>query len=107
VSLGKVCEGLLRLQKERSKLMDQGKLLKETRLGVGLVSNSIFLNGDIGIMGLVLPNFGKKIIMSSTSVYLLLYFLVQLCLCVIHCDVLCCLVYIGLSMSLEVLCLSL
>jgi hypothetical protein len=60
VSLGKVCEGLLRLQKERSKLMDQGKLLKETWLGVGLVSNSIFLNGDIGIMGLVLPNFGKK-----------------------------------------------
>jgi hypothetical protein len=37
--------------------------LKETRLGVGLVSNSSFLNGDIGIKGLVILNFGKQIIM--------------------------------------------
>jgi hypothetical protein len=51
VSLRKVCEGRLRLQKERSKLVDQGKWLKETRLGVGLMSNSSFLNGDVGITG--------------------------------------------------------
>jgi hypothetical protein len=49
VSLGKVCEGQLHLRKERSKLVDKGKWLKETRLRVGLVSNSSFLNGDIGI----------------------------------------------------------
>jgi hypothetical protein len=59
VSLGKVCEGQLRLQKERSKLVDRGKWLKETQLGVGLVSNSSFLNGDVGITGLAIPNFDK------------------------------------------------
>jgi hypothetical protein len=59
VWLGKVCEGPLRLRKERSKsLVEWEKWLKETRLGGGLVSNSIFLNGDVGIMGLVIPNFG-------------------------------------------------
>jgi hypothetical protein len=51
VSLGKVCEGGLHLLKERSKLVDRGKWSKETRLEVGLVSNSSFLNGDVGIMG--------------------------------------------------------
>jgi hypothetical protein len=35
------------------------KWLKETWLGVGLVTNSSFLNGDIEIIGLVIPNFGK------------------------------------------------
>jgi hypothetical protein len=50
--------------------------LKETRLGVGLVSNSRFLNKDVGITGLVIPNFGKQIIESSSSVYLSLYSLV-------------------------------
>jgi hypothetical protein len=60
VSFGKVCEGSLHLQKERSKsLVEWGKWLKDTRLGVGLVSNSSFLNGDVGIMGLVILNFGK------------------------------------------------
>jgi hypothetical protein len=59
VSLEKVCEGQLRLRKERSKLVDRGKWLKETQLGVGLVSNSSFLNGDVGITGLAIPNFGK------------------------------------------------
>jgi hypothetical protein len=59
MSLGKVCEGQFRLRKERSKLVDRGKWLKETRFGVGLVSNSIFLNEDVGITGLVIPNFGK------------------------------------------------
>jgi hypothetical protein len=39
VSLGKVCENRLHLRKERSKLVDRGKWLKETWLGVGLVSN--------------------------------------------------------------------
>jgi hypothetical protein len=39
LSLRKVGEGRLHLQKERSKLVDQGKWFKETRLGVGLVSN--------------------------------------------------------------------
>jgi hypothetical protein len=33
--------------------------LKEIRLDVGLVSNSNFLNGDVGITKLVIPNFGK------------------------------------------------
>jgi hypothetical protein len=51
VSLGKVCECQLHLQKERSKLVDREKWLKETRLGVGLESNSSFLNGDVGIIG--------------------------------------------------------
>jgi hypothetical protein len=59
VSLGKVYEDQLRLWKERSKLVDRGKWLKETRLGVGLVSNSNFLNGDKGITGLVILNFGN------------------------------------------------
>jgi hypothetical protein len=64
VSLGKICEGRLRLRKERSKLVDQGKWLKETRLGVALVSNSSFLNRDVRITWLVIPNFGKQLIVS-------------------------------------------
>jgi hypothetical protein len=64
VILGKVCEGRLRLWKERSKLVDQEKWLKQTRLGVSLVSNSNFLNGDVGITGLMILNFGKQIIVS-------------------------------------------
>jgi hypothetical protein len=87
VSLGKVCEGWLRLRKERSKLVDRGKCLKETQLGVGLVSNSSFLNGDIGIMGLVILNFGKQIIMSPL-VDFPLYLLVLLCFHIICCGVL-------------------
>jgi hypothetical protein len=60
VSLEKVCEGSLRLRKERSKsLVEWGKWLKETRLRVGLVSNSNFFNRGIGITGLVIPIFGK------------------------------------------------
>jgi hypothetical protein len=107
VSLGKVCEDRLHLQKERSKLVDQGKWLKETRLGVGLVSNSSFLNGDIGIMGLVIPNFSKQIIVSPLF-YFPLYLLVLLCFRVISCDVLYGLVnivYIYLCVSLEVHCI--
>jgi hypothetical protein len=64
VSLGKVCEGWLHLRKERSKLVDREKRLKETQLAVGLVSNSSFLNGDVGITGLVIPNFSKQIIVT-------------------------------------------
>jgi hypothetical protein len=84
VSLGKVYEGLLRLRKERSKsLVEWRKWLEETQLGVGLVSNSSFLNRDIGIMGLVILNFGKQIIVSldllstlpSSSIVLLRYIL--------------------------------
>jgi hypothetical protein len=59
VSLRKVCEGRLHLRKKRSKLVDRGKWLKETRLRVVLVSNSIFLNGDVGNTGLVILNFSK------------------------------------------------
>jgi hypothetical protein len=66
VSLGKVCEGHLRLRKETSKLVDYGKRLKGTRLGVGLVSNSIFLSRDVEITGLVILNFGKQIIVSPS-----------------------------------------
>jgi hypothetical protein len=91
VSLGKVCEGRLRLQKERSKLVDRGKWLKETHLGVGLVSNSSFLNEDVGITGLVIPNFGKQIIVSPL-VDFLLYLLVLLCFHIISCGVIYCLV---------------
>jgi hypothetical protein len=36
----------------------------ETRLGVGLVSNSSFLNRDVGIMGLLILNFDKQDIVS-------------------------------------------
>jgi hypothetical protein len=88
VSLGKVCEGPLHLRKERSKsLVEWGKWLKETRLGVVLVSNSSFLNGDIGITRLVILNFGQQIIMSPL-VYFSLYLLVLLCFRVISCGVL-------------------
>jgi hypothetical protein len=51
VSLGNVCEGPLHLRKERTKLVDREKWLKETHLGVGPVCNSIFLNENVGIMG--------------------------------------------------------
>jgi hypothetical protein len=53
------------------------------------MSNSSFLNRDVGITGLVIPNFGKQIILSlsylpsallSSSIVLLLYIL-----CVLHC----------------------
>jgi hypothetical protein len=59
VSLRKVCKGWLHLRKGRSKLVDQEKWLKETWLGVGLMSSSIFLKGDVGITRLVIPNFSK------------------------------------------------
>jgi hypothetical protein len=92
VSLGKVCESPFHLRKERSKsLVEWGKWFKETRLGVGLVSNSSFLNGDVGIMGLVILNFGKQIIV-SLLIYFPLYLLVLLCFRVISCGVLYCLV---------------
>jgi hypothetical protein len=65
VSLGKVCKGPLHLRKERNKsLVEWEKWLKETRFGVDLVSNSSFLNGDVGITGLVILNFGLQIIVS-------------------------------------------
>jgi hypothetical protein len=91
VSLGKVCEGQVRLRKERSKLVDRRKWLKETRLGVGLMSNSSFLNEDVGITGLVILNFGKQIIVSPL-VDFPLYLLVLLCFHIISCGVLYCLV---------------
>jgi hypothetical protein len=92
VSLGKVCEGLLPLRKERSKsLVEWGKWLKETRLGVGLVSNSSFLNGDVEITGLVILNFDQQIIVSPL-IYFPLYLLVLVCFRVISCGVLYCLV---------------
>jgi hypothetical protein len=87
VSLGKVCEGRLRLRKERSQLVDRGKWLKETQHGVGLVSNSSFLNGDVGITGLVIANFDKQIFVSPL-VDFLLYLLVLLCFRIISCGVL-------------------
>jgi hypothetical protein len=67
------------------------KWLKETRFEVGLVSNSSFLNGDIGITELVILNFGKQIIVSPL-VYFPLYLLVLLCFRVISCGMLYCLV---------------
>jgi hypothetical protein len=59
VSLEKFCEDSFCLRNERSKLVDWEKWLKETHLEVGIVSNSNFLNGDIGITRLVILNFGK------------------------------------------------
>jgi hypothetical protein len=51
---------MLHLWKERSKsLVELEKWLKETRLRVDLVSNSSFLNGDIGITKLVISNFDQ------------------------------------------------
>jgi hypothetical protein len=44
--------------------VEWGKWFRENQLGVGLVSNSSFLNGDVGITGLVIPNFGQQIIVS-------------------------------------------
>jgi hypothetical protein len=88
VSLEKVCEGPLRLRKERSKsLVEWVKWFKETRHGVGLVSNSSFLNKDVGIMGLVILNFSQQIIVSPL-VYFPLYLLVVVCFHVISCGVL-------------------
>jgi hypothetical protein len=71
--------------------VDRGKWLKETRLEVDLVSNSRFLNGDVGITGLVIPNFGKQIIVSPL-VDFPLYLLVLLCFRIISCGVLYCIV---------------
>jgi hypothetical protein len=71
------------------------------------VSNSSFLNGDVEITGLVIPKFGKQIIM-SLLIYFPLYLLVLLCFHVISCDVLHCLVdivYIYLCVYLEVHCI--
>jgi hypothetical protein len=87
VSLEKVYKGWLRLRNERRNLVDRGKWLKETWLKVALVSNSSFLNGDVGIMGLVILNFGKQIIVSPL-VYFPLYLLVLLCFRIISCVVL-------------------
>jgi hypothetical protein len=56
--------------------------LKETQHGVGLVSNSSFLNGDIGITGLVILDFGQQIIVSPL-VYFPFYLLVLVCFRVI------------------------
>jgi hypothetical protein len=92
MSFEKVCEGPLHLRKERSKsLVEWGKWLKEIRLGVGFVSNSSLLNRDVGIMGLVILNFGQQIIVSPL-VYFLLYLLVLVCFRVISYGVLYCLV---------------
>jgi hypothetical protein len=91
----------------KNKLVVREKWLKETRLKVGLVSNSILLNGDVGITGLVIPNFGKQIIV-SLLVYFPFYFLILLCFRVISCDVLYCLVdivYVYLLISLGVYCI--
>jgi hypothetical protein len=55
------------------------------------VSNSSFLNGDVGIAGLVIPNFDQQII-ESPLVYLPLYLLVLLCFCDISFGVLYCFV---------------
>jgi hypothetical protein len=71
------------------------------------VSNSSFLNEDVGITGLVILNFDKQIIMPPL-IYFSLYLLVQLCFRVISCDVLHCLVdivYNYLCVSLEVHCI--
>jgi hypothetical protein len=88
VSLGKVCKGPLHLRKERNKsLVEWEKWLKETQFGVDLVSNSSFLNRDVGITGLVILNFGLQIILSPL-VYFPLYLLVLLCFRVISCGVL-------------------
>jgi hypothetical protein len=57
--------------------VDRGEWLKEIRSEVGLVNNSSFLNGDVGITELVILNLGKQIIVSSSLVYLLLYSLVR------------------------------
>jgi hypothetical protein len=68
------------------------------------VSNSSFLNRDMGIMGLVILNFDKQIIV-SLLIYFSLYLLILLCFHVIFCDVLQCLIdimYIYLGVSLEV-----
>jgi hypothetical protein len=84
--------------------VDREEWLKETRLRVGLVINSSFLNGDVGIMGLVILNFVKQIIV-CLLIYFPLYLLVLLCFRVISCDVLHCLVdivYIYLCVYLEV-----
>jgi hypothetical protein len=70
------------------------------------VSNTSFLNGDIGITGFVILNFGEQIIVSYLFYFplylLLLYFRV------ISCDVFYCLVdivYIYLCVSLEIYCI--
>jgi hypothetical protein len=51
------------------------------------VSNSSFLNGDVGITELVILNFSQQIIVSPL-IYFPLYLLVLLCFRVISCDVL-------------------
>jgi hypothetical protein len=79
--------------------VDWEKRLEETRLVVGLVSNSSFLNGDVEIMGLVILNFSKQIIMSSSSVYLPLYSLVHNCASALY-SVMCSIVQYVLCISI-------
>jgi hypothetical protein len=103
VTLEKVCEGRLCLHKERSKLVDRRKWLKETRLRVGFVSNSIFLNGNVGITWLAILNFGKQIIVSLSLIYLPLYSLV---IFVLSCYILLCASLLGRYCVYLSLCIS-
>jgi hypothetical protein len=64
-----------------------------------LVSNSNFLNEDVGITWLVIPNFSKQIIMSSSLVYFPLYSLVHICASVLY-IVVCSIVYWILCISI-------
>jgi hypothetical protein len=52
------------IERKEQELVKWGKRLKETRLGVGIVSNSTFLNRDVGITVVIL-NFGKQILVST------------------------------------------
>jgi hypothetical protein len=79
------------LEGKKQELSEVRKVIERDRLGVGLVSNSSFLNEDVGIMGLVISNFSQQIIVSPL-VYFPLYLLVLLCFRIISYSVLYCFV---------------
>jgi hypothetical protein len=85
VSLEKVCKGILHLRKERSILVNRGKQLKETRLGVGL-SEQLKLSqrrcrdhGDA-----LISSFDKQITVSSFLVCLSCCSLVLTCVSTLY-----------------------
>jgi hypothetical protein len=109
VSLGKICEGLLHLRKKRSKsLVEWGKWLKETRLGVGLCEQLNLpqrrrRNHEIDDSKLWQTN--HRIIFLDLP--FLLFFSSYSCFRFIYCSVLACevdIVYIYCWLSLELHC---
>ena len=67
VSLGKFVQVRFASERKEAKLSGVGKVVeRDPAWSWCFVSNSSFLNGDVGITGLVILNFGKQITASSS-----------------------------------------